>query len=233
ALLDARIKSAHVGAPENAAGSKRLIPSARMSWPRAAHSQKPGRPAQSGANLAHRVPGAPAAWLAGPAKTLALSIDHGLAALGIAAAAGSAAFAVSMVSQESSNTAAEWREVHGHLARSASVRAGYPLPPASPPPARSIDYSATGSIRKHGGRRLSGNAAAKTWPAAAFPGLAGIGGYTLSFVHKDMALVKSAQGYYAARPGMVLPNAGPVLSIERHAGKWFLVTGKAIIAGAD
>src|ERR1700730_8673612 len=40
--------------------------------------------------------------------------------------------------------------------------------------------------------------------------------YALTFVHKNMALLKSAQGFYTVRLGTTLPGVGHVLSIERR-----------------
>jgi hypothetical protein len=59
------------------------------------------------------------------------------------------------------------------------------------------------------------------------------GSYVLSFVHKNMALVKGSQGFYAAKAGTALPAAGNVLSIEKRGSNWVLVTDRAVIAAAN
>ncbi|MCI0599804.1 MAG: hypothetical protein L0Y60_09830 [Beijerinckiaceae bacterium] len=168
------------------------------------------------------------------ARAMALTIDHGLAALGLAAAASSAAFAFLMITQESRGTVAERREDHLRLTLSASARSDYAPIGSIPFFGQPIDYNATGSIPKRRGRSsVLGSEAATTGSNAVSARHARTGDYAVSFVHKDMALVKSERGLYAARRGMILPNAGQILSIERRGDKWFLLTDRTIINEAD
>jgi hypothetical protein len=53
--------------------------------------------------------------------------------------------------------------------------------------------------------------------------------YALRFVYKGMALVQSAEGLYVTRRGTKLPDAGEVISIERNASGWIIVTDRTII----
>ncbi|HET6374628.1 MAG TPA: hypothetical protein VFF88_01130 [Methylocella sp.] len=64
---------------------------------------------------------------------------------------------------------------------------------------------------------------------AAFAGQPYNQDYVLKFVHKGHALLETAGGLYAARPGMELPQAGRILSIEMKNGKWILTASSATI----
>lgn len=157
-----------------------------------------------------------------------ITIDQGLAAAGVILALFSLAFAAFMVSQYDRYPGTEGGEDSRFLPRRslamASAQARVKLFRRS-----AIDFNATGSIIPFKpGHKMR-------WPKTSQdnfikhqPGT----GFELSFVHNNMALVKHRRGFYAARVGTVLPDAGSVLSIERRGRNWILVTEKAVIAGS-
>lgn len=129
---------------------------------------------------------------------------------------------------------AERREGDRHVAPAATVRADDSPLGSVPRFGRNIDYNATGSTPKRRERSsVRTGVAATTIFGAATTAHARADNYAVTFVHKDMALVKSERGLYAARRGMVLPNAGRVLSVKRWGSKWLLVTDTTIITEAD
>lgn len=161
--------------------------------------------------------------------------DRGLAATGVAAAMMAASFAGYMIAKESSPESFK-AEGHGRLLAPA------PGPSDSKPDAgargapRPFDFDATGSIVQGSGDVAEGapldvQSAVKT--SRAQPGPAGgAAGYVLRFVHKGVAIVQIAGKSYVVAPGAALPQAGRVLSIERRAGRWVVVTAAGLIVEA-
>lgn len=158
-----------------------------------------------------------------------ITLDQGLAAAGVILALFSLAFAAFMVSQYDRHPGFEGGEDSRFLPRPslalpASAQARVKLFRRS-----AIDFNPAGSIIPFKpGHKMR-------WPKTNQnnfithqPGT----GFELSFVHNNMALVKHRRGFYAARVGTVLPDAGSVLSIERRGRNWILVTEKAVIAGS-
>ncbi len=178
-----------------------------------------------------RTPGLLSNKFFGSQNTVALTIDHVLAGAGIAVAIGSITFAASMVAQNNHGTRLETGDDFrlGELARTRTLFAQEPFESLDGP---FIDYSATGSISRtevrHGVHRPGAGLNPAKAPLAAHQQS---DNYVLSFVYRNMALVKSKHGFYTARPGTPLPGAGHVRSIERRQHKWVLVTDRTVIAG--
>jgi len=161
---------------------------------------------------------------------IAFTLDHALAAAGIAVAISSMAFATSTIAQNNRGTRlepnndyrlAQLARVTGHLAQEA----------ARPVDIHSIDYTVTEPIIQPEAGYALHRAGSPLNPAKTPPvGYQQSESYVLSFVYNNMALVKSKHGFYAAKPGTWLPAAGLVLSIERRGHDWLLVTEKTAIA---
>ena len=54
-------------------------------------------------------------------------------------------------------------------------------------------------------------------------------GYVLRDVARGVALIETSRGVFDVIPGDMVPGAGRVLSIERHAGRWRVVTSNGVI----
>ena len=93
---------------------------------------------------------------------------------------------------------------------------------------RLVDYNATGSISKHS----TENSLQNLEPMPNFSGDSASGDatktYILRFVHKNAALLQNEYGFYVARRGTVLPDAGKVLSIKKLGDTWILTTATRI-----
>lgn len=149
------------------------------------------------------------------------TIEHGLSAVGIAIAVASSAFASFMISQEhqaqheigapASGVASNW----SHLGRFANS---------------DVDPIATGSIgpaigTKRGGLSGVGDDALRLESSASK-----LPGYVLRDVFEGVALVEGRDGIRAVQPGFALPDGYRVTAIERHGGKWVVVTTGGIIS---
>ena len=55
-------------------------------------------------------------------------------------------------------------------------------------------------------------------------------GYVLRDVFEGVALVEGNDGIRAVKPGFTLPEGSKVTAIERHDGKWVVVTTGGIIS---
>jgi hypothetical protein len=155
-----------------------------------------------------------------PAVVLALTTDRGLAAVGIAAAIGSAVFATFMISQNSTRDMPKGVEHPGVFARALYAQSHQSQVHANKPggrhiDSRTIDYDVTGSIASNLVRSAASGASTNSI-------------YLLRFVHKEAALLQSSRGFYVARQGTMLPGAGEVLSIERVGDMWVLATATRI-----
>ncbi len=174
--------------------------------------------------------------LARPANASALTIDHGLAAAGVAAAIGSAVFAGYMITHENNQPTfggAEhlrlFAQPFGQGPRRLSIR-------ESRGAGRVVDYNATGSIRRSGfansgGDEDQGGASVASADGKNQASLRDrvIEGYVVRFVHKGSAIVQGPKGSYAVAPGVALPNAGRVLSIQKRGNRWIVVTARGLI----
>lgn len=152
-------------------------------------------------------------------------VDYSLGAAGVAAAIGSAAFAGYMVIHSDSGASASAPAPLVHTANDADQSA-----------APSADYGATGSIR-YGGAAAGGAAARgdqrDVFEQGAKPAARRniiLQGYVLRLVRNGFAIVRGRDGDYAVAPGLVLPEAGRVLSIQRRGNRWIVVTSNGVIA---
>ena len=190
-------------------------------------SQKQPAIGAAGGKCPTRQPSALAVIPARP-RFIAFTIDHALAAGGLAVAISSMAFAAFMIAQSSRGTRLEPSDGFAHPARSQIHLAQEPFRPLN---TQSIDYNATASIAHaeaaHGVRRPGQRPNSAEAPPAPHHQTEN---YVISFVYNNMALVKSKHGFYAAKPGSLLPGAGRVRSIDRLGPKWILVTENTIIA---
>lgn len=155
------------------------------------------------------------------AKALALLADRGLIAAGIGAAIGSALFAGFMISRDNRVPAFDGGHNLGRFSQPHHIRPHQAQIGAEALESRRIDYSVTGSILRGDvgtraqsavalsnfdkGNTIAGGIAAKT--------------YVLRFVHEGVALLQSARGFYVAKRGTLLPDAGRILSIERRGDR--------------
>jgi len=162
---------------------------------------------------------------------IAFTTDYALAAAGLAVALSSMAFAAFMIAQSNRGTRLEPSGGFAHPARGQIRLAQEQLRPLT---TQSIDYNATASIAHadaaHVVRRPRPRLNSAEAPPAPHHRTEN---YVISFVYNNMALVKSNHGFYAAKPGSVLPGAGRVRSIDRLGPKWILVTENTIIAEAN
>jgi hypothetical protein len=81
-------------------------------------------------------------------KTFAITIDHGLAAVGMTVALSSMAFAAFMVTQHNREARFERNEEFGHVAQHASTKIHLARKPSSTLDNGSIDYDSTASISR-------------------------------------------------------------------------------------
>jgi hypothetical protein len=168
------------------------------------------------------------------ARTNAIITDQGLAAAGMTVALISFAFAVVMVSQNDRGTVFERDEVVRLPSQRSTTLANTSKGPLKALSSQAIDFDTTGSpIPLQPGHQARRPKAGSTSNHASAKAYQQSGSYVLSFVHKNMALVKGSQGLYAAKAGTALPAAGNVLSIEKRGNNWVLVTERAIIAAAN
>ncbi|MGO9673879.1 MAG: hypothetical protein ACLPSF_06870 [Methylocella sp.] len=171
---------------------------------------------------------------AASAHILALTIDHGLVAAGVAAAIGSASFASFMIARDNSHPLFGGIE---HLMIFAQpIGASGSQRPPSPEPAstRSVDYDATGSINRPPPPRAGADGAGRPQSAREDAGqpdsmAAPVKGYVLRFTRKGAMVVDGPKGSFAAAPGIVLPDRGRILSIQNRNGRWVVLTENGVI----
>ena len=174
---------------------------------------------------------------AASAHILALTVDHGLVAAGVAAAIGSASFAGFMVARDNSHPLFGGIEHLMIFAQPIGATGGQRRPEPETAMTRSFDYDATGSINRppragDDGARSSWNGAppeAADKPDAA---RAPVKGYVLRFTQKGAMVVEGPKGSYAAAPGVVLPDRGRILSIQNRNGRWVVLTENGMITEA-
>lgn len=174
-------------------------------------------------------------------RPFALTIDHGLVAAGMAAAIGSATFAGYMIADDDNHRMSEGAEYFTLFAQPFAAGSREDEIGAGRAEDRPSDFNVTGSIahqafdgpvENRGDPEAQSNSEPRSnndQPQAA-PRRIVVKGYVLRFVHKGVALVQGAQGSYAVTPGVILPEAGRVLSIERRSGRWVVVTANGLIA---
>lgn len=169
-------------------------------------------------------------------NVLAPTVDHGLAAVGIAAAIGSAVFAGYMLTHEGSRPVFGGAEHLRLFAQPLDSRWRRMPIAGDRVDGRPVDYNATGSIR-HGGVAAAGVVESKGEASATSADGKSraaqrdmvLGGYVVRFVHKGLAIVQGRKGSYAVAPGVTLPEVGRVLSIQKRESGWVVVTAKGLI----
>lgn len=160
---------------------------------------------------------------------LALTVDHGLIAAGVAAAIGSASFAGFMMARDNSHPLFGGVE-HLMIFAQPSAGSGGDRRLGLERAPRSVDYDATGSIDE---TPLPRSPAAAT-PRGEEPDGTGVAakGYVLRFTHAGAVIVDGPKGSYAAAPGVVLPDVGRILAVQNRNGRWVVSTENGVIAEA-
>ncbi len=161
--------------------------------------------------------------------------DRGLGIAGAGAALASAVFAIAMMRTDVSNPQFGGAEYLDLFTR--------PLHPLTLPNQQAaaprfegtgIDYTATGSINTGrqqpvdavaGTRLQTQNQSLETPPAPSHP----IKGYTLRNVTGGVAVIDGPKGVFVVENGSFMPNGDKVVSIDRHAGHWVVVTTSGTI----
>jgi hypothetical protein len=176
---------------------------------------------------------------AASAQILALTVDHGLVAAGVAAAIGSASFAGFMVARDNSHPLFGGIEHLMIFAQPIGATGGPRRPEPETAMARSIDYDATASIKRPPPRGDDDGAisvrngvppeAADKPDAASAP----VKGYVVRFTRKGAMVVDGPKGFYAAAPGVVLPDRGRILSIQNRNGRWVVLTENGVITEGE
>jgi hypothetical protein len=148
--------------------------------------------------------------------------DVGLMAVGLAAALGSATFAGYMITADNSNphfVGADHLMIFAQPIRSTPVA---PVRVAGPVPAGpGVDFTPVGTINA---APTDGRGTPNAAPLAA--------GYVLREARNGIAIVDGPRGSFEIIAGATLPGAGKVMSIERRAGKWQVVTEAGVIGPA-
>lgn len=157
------------------------------------------------------------------------SIDQGLIAMGVAAAVGSAGFAGFMMSRDNS------RPVFGgieHLMIFSQPIGGsrsHASPQQSELRPASMDYDAIGSIERPQRKASAEDAPGKQAGSAR----AGAKGYWLRAGDKGALMAVGPKGAFVAAPGVMLPDAGRVLTVQNRNGRWLVTTEQGVIAEQD
>jgi hypothetical protein len=188
--------------------------------PSRAHFRKGGSQVARARSLALAVPG----------PAVAASIDQGLAAMGIAVAIGSAAFAAYMINQASGTTKVERVKFPVVLTHAPVVRPHVSQQRPTSMQRLPVDTAVASSSSRIESRVdvQSTVASGNISPAPHQTDLKS-NSYAVRFVHRGMAIVQSADGLYVTRRGTKLPDAGQVISIERLGNKWILMTDRITI----
>jgi hypothetical protein len=170
---------------------------------------------------------------AASAHILALTVDHGLIAAGVAAAIGSASFAGFTMTRDNSHPLFGGVE-HLMIFAQPSSGLGGDRRLLLERVTRSVDYDATGSIDRTPQPRPSADVLgpARGDDIADATG-ARAKGYVLRFTPKGAMVVDGAKGSYAATPGVVVPDMGRILAIQNRNGRWVVMTENGIINEAS
>ena len=168
------------------------------------------------------------------AHLIALTVDHGLVAAGVAAAVGSASFAGFMIARDNSHPlfgGIEHLMIFAQPIGAAGSHRRLLLEEASARP----DDDATGSIASPSPQRAAAERATPARSAGADdndqpepPGRPAKG-YVLRFTRKGAIVVEGPKGSFAAVPGVVLPDRGRILSIENRNGRWVVLTENGVV----
>jgi hypothetical protein len=163
---------------------------------------------------------------------LAFTVNHGLIAAGVTAAIGSASFAGFMLTRNNSHPLfggiehlmifaqpIGGAESHRRLIESNSHW--------------SFDYNATGSIDRTEPRRAGIDGAPPRDGDKAESPRTPIKEYVLRFARRGAVVVQGPKGNFAAAPGVMLPGAGRILSIQNRNGRWVVQTENGIIGESE
>jgi hypothetical protein len=163
---------------------------------------------------------------ASAAHSLALTFDHGLVAAGILAAVGSASFAGFMLARDNSHPRFGGIE---HLMIFAQPIHGHRPPLMARPERRSVDYRAIGSMELPPLLSAAGGESSRS-EEKADAARSALAGYVLRFAPRGDVVVEGPKGSFAAIPGVNLPSAGRILSIQNRNGRWVVMTENGMIA---
>ncbi len=165
---------------------------------------------------------------------LALTVDHGLVAAGIAAAVGSASFAGFMMTRDNSHPMFGGIEHLMIFAQPIGGAHSNHEPTAKPHEKRAVDYNTTGSIAQPAKHDVEHNKATDgarpRFGAQIDPASATMKGYVLRLARKGGVSIEGPGGSYPAAPGTTLPDAGRILSLENRNGRWVVTTENGRIA---
>jgi hypothetical protein len=165
------------------------------------------------------------------ARVFALTADHALVAAGVVAAIASTSFAGFMIARDNGHPTFGGIEHLMIFAQPLGPREGHKHGVAKDDGDRPMDYNATGSIDQiKVVESRSEVAASNTDASQTGPRGGAVQGYTLRFGQKGAAIVQGPTGSYPAEPGVMLPDAGRILSIENRAGRWFVMATNGFIA---
>jgi hypothetical protein len=173
---------------------------------------------------------------AASAHILALTVDHGLVAAGVAAAIGSASFAGFMIARDNSHPLFGGIEHLMIFAQPIGGSDSHRRPLLEQATTRSVDYDATGSINRPPPPRAGAEGAGSLHDAS-LPDDADkqdsmgvpVKGYVLRFARKGAIVVDGPKGSYVAAPGVVLPDRGRILSIQNRNGRWVVLAENGMI----
>ena len=154
-------------------------------------------------------------------KGYSLTIEQGLGAIGIAIAVASSGFASFMILQEH-----EGQREGGALEKKFSLNGNQLGHFAN----ADIDPMTTGSITPIIGATRGGLSGADEGAARLESLAPKLHDYVLRDVFEGVALVEGREGIRAIQPGFTLPDGNKVTAIERHDGKWVVVTTGGIIS---
>jgi hypothetical protein len=207
-----------------AAAANKAIPAAAPQAARAVAARKP-LPAPSVAAAARvRVVAVPKQKR--PRRRLfKVNSEHGLVALGLIAAVSSGAFGLYMNLRNDGQPdipGSQYLTVFAQLMRGQSAPAA-PDETAGRFSKAAIDPVVTGTISP--GPHAKPGTDAPPVDKSQLP----LKGYVIREVFDGMALVESRYGLTLVKPDQLLLGAGRVISIERRAGKWTIVTAAGTI----
>jgi len=162
------------------------------------------------------------------------AFDFGLGTAGAGAAVASVIFAGVMISGDRSHPAFGGAEYLLLFTRPLQHAGSESIGPRDRAP-HGIDFTATGSIGS-AARLNSGDTNGTSSPPAADAapqpaGLMRTKDYVLTSVTGGVAAIKSPKGDFVVETGSLLPNGDLVVSIDRRAGHWVVVTSGGLIEG--
>jgi hypothetical protein len=160
------------------------------------------------------------------------AFDFGLGMAGAGTAVASLIFAGVMMSGDTSHPAFGGAEYLLLFTRPLQHAGSQPIGPRNHEP-QGIDFTTTGSIGS-AARLNNGDPSGVSTPpdpnATAHPAVsASVKDYVLKSVTGGVAAIKSSKGDFVVETGSFLPNGDLVVSIDRRAGRWVVVTSGGLI----